>query len=39
MHIYKSVKSHIVIITLDQHVSVTLVTINMVAYNKNTVRI
>jgi len=40
MHIYKFVKSHIIIfITLHQHVSVTLVTINRVAYNKNTVSI
>ena len=42
MHIYKFVKSLIIIITtttLNQHVLVTLVTINMVAYNENTVSI
>jgi len=39
MHIYKFVKSLIIITPLHQHVSVTLVTINRAAYNKNTVSI
>jgi len=39
LHIYKYVQSYIIIIIIQQHVSVTSVIIIRVAYNKNTIRI